>query len=595
MEKTAEKREISLIDIKNHVKKYADVITNMINVDVGIVDKNMRRVTGTGLYKNIEGIPALGSVYRNTLETGRTNIIENPRQHILCAECRDKENCREKLEIATPIYCRDEIVGVLGLVCFNDEQKTKIINDLNSYLNFTKQIAEFIGIKFYEYQEVALQKEREETLNQILNNMAKGVVVSDCNGVVLMVNNAAMTKLKLTNSIIGKVSKVISQNETIMNEDVFKFFIENNEYNVAGKIISLALPNNKKGNALIFDDIQKINSSIAEIANGDNTINLENIIGNSYATLHLKENIRKVAESNSTVLITGESGTGKELVARSLHSEGSRKDKPFVVINCSAIPDTLLESELFGYVKGAFTGANQNGRMGKFELANTGVIFLDEIGDMPLYLQAKILRVIQDKKIERIGSNKSIDLDIRIIAATNVDLQQKIKEQKFRSDLYYRLNVIPMTILPLRERKEDIIPIINNLIYKYNKISDKFVHTIEKDVLDALTEYNWPGNVRELENVIELMINMSSDDGVITKKMLPANILKTSKNTVSSADSVIYKEDMTIDNFQNIEKRYIETALISYGDDTEGKKYIADKMNIGLTTLYRKMKKYGIK
>ena len=595
MEKTAEKREISLIDIKNHVKKYADVITNMINVDVGIVDKNMRRVTGTGLYKNIEGIPALGSVYRNTLETGRTNIIENPRQHILCAECRAKENCREKLEIATPIYCRDEIVGVLGLVCFNDEQKTKIINDLNSYLNFTKQIAEFIGIKFYEYQEVALQKEREETLNQILNNMAKGVVVSDCNGVVLMVNNAAMTKLKLTNSIIGKVSKVISQNETIMNEDVFKFFIENNEYNVAGKIISLALPNNKKGNALIFDDIQKINSSIAEIANGDNTINLENIIGNSYATLHLKENIRKVAESNSTVLITGESGTGKELVARSLHSEGSRKDKPFVVINCSAIPDTLLESELFGYVKGAFTGANQNGRMGKFELANTGVIFLDEIGDMPLYLQAKILRVIQDKKIERIGSNKSIDLDIRIIAATNVDLQQKIKEQKFRSDLYYRLNVIPMTILPLRERKEDIIPIINNLIYKYNKISDKFVHTIEKDVLDALTEYNWPGNVRELENVIELMINMSSDDGVITKKMLPANILKTSKNTVSSADSVIYKEDMTLDNFQDIEKRYIETALISYGDDTEGKKYIADKMNIGLTTLYRKMKKYGIK
>ena len=595
MEKTAEKREISLIDIKNHVKKYADVITNMINVDVGIVDKNMRRVTGTGLYKNIEGIPALGSVYRNTLETGRTNIIENPRQHILCAECRDKDNCREKLEIATPIYCRDEIVGVLGLVCFNDEQKTKIINDLNSYLNFTKQIAEFIGIKFYEYQEVALQKEREETLNQILNNMAKGVVVSDCNGVVLMVNNAAMTKLKLTNSIIGKVSKVISQNETIMNEDVFKFFIENNEYNVAGKIISLALPNNKKGNALIFDDIQKINSSIAEIANGDNTINLENIIGNSYATLHLKENIRKVAESNSTVLITGESGTGKELVARSLHSEGSRKDKPFVVINCSAIPDTLLESELFGYVKGAFTGANQNGRMGKFELANTGVIFLDEIGDMPLYLQAKILRVIQDKKIERIGSNKSIDLDIRIIAATNVDLQQKIKEQKFRSDLYYRLNVIPMTILPLRERKEDIIPIINNLIYKYNKISDKFVHTIEKDVLDALTEYNWPGNVRELENVIELMINMSSDDGVITKKMLPANILKTSKNTVSSADSVIYKEDMTLDNFQDIEKRYIETALISYGDDTEGKKYIADKMNIGLTTLYRKMKKYGIK
>lgn len=590
-----EKTETSLINIKEHVKKYTDVITNLINVDVGIVDKNMRRVTGTGLYKNIEGVPALGSVYKNTLETGKTNIIENPRQHNLCAQCLDKNNCQEKLEIATPIYCRDEIVGVLGLVCFNDEQKNKIINDLDSYLNFTKQIAEFIGIKFYEYQEEALQKERQETLNQILNNMTKGVIVSDCNDVVLMINNAAMSKLKINSSVIGKTSKFISQNETIMNEEVFKLFTDNNEYNVAGKVVPLALSNNKKGNALIFDDIQKINSNIAEITNGDNTINLENIIGNSYATLHLKENIKKVAESNSTVLITGESGTGKELVARSLHSEGNRKDKPFVVINCSAIPDTLLESELFGYVKGAFTGANQNGRMGKFELANTGVIFLDEIGDMPLYLQAKILRVIQDKKIERIGSNKSIDLDIRIIAATNVDLQQKIKEQKFRSDLFYRLNVIPINILPLRERREDIIPIINNLILKYNKISDKFVHTIEKDVLKILTEYSWPGNVRELENVIELMINMSGEDGVITTKMLPGNILGAEKANISSSESIIVKDDMSLEDFEIIEKKYIEKALLAYGDDTEGKKYISEKMNIGLTTLYRKMKKYNIK
>ena len=588
--------ESSLIDIKEHVKKYADVITNMINVDVGIVDKNMRRVTGTGLYRNIEGVLALGSVYKNTLETGRTNIIENPRVHELCSECPDKTNCQEKLEIATPIYCRDEIVGVLGMVCFNNEQKEKILNSLDCYLNFTKQIAEFIGIKFYEFQEEALQKERQETLNQILNNMAKGVVVSDCNDIILMVNNAAMSKLKLTHSVTGKTFKLISQNESIINEEVFKLFIDNNEYNVAGKIIPIALSNNKKANAFFFDDIQKINSNIAEIANSDNTITINNIIGNSYATLTLKENIRKVAESNSTVLITGESGTGKELVARSLHSEGNRKDKPFVVINCSAIPDTLLESELFGYVKGAFTGASQNGRMGKFELANTGVIFLDEVGDMPLYLQAKILRVIQDKKIERIGSNKSIDLDIRIIAATNVDLQQKIKEQKFRSDLYYRLNVIPMTILPLRERKEDIIPIINNLIYKYNKkISDKFVHTIEKDVLNALIEYNWPGNVRELENVIELMINMSGEDGIISMKMLPANIVGNHHIADSAVNSIIFKEDMTLENFEDIEKKYIEKALVTYGDDTEGKKYISEKMNIGLTTLYRKMKKYNIK
>lgn len=587
--------ENSLIDIKEHVKKYANVITNLINVDVGIVDKNMRRVTGTGLYKNIEGVLALGSVYKNTLETGKTNIIRDPRTHDLCSKCLDKNNCHEKLEIATPIYCRDEIVGVLGLVCFNDEQKEKIINALDSYLNFTKQIAEFIGIKFYEYQEEALKKDREETINQIFNNITNGVLVTNCNDDILMINNVGFKKLKLSSSVLGKKIKIISQNETIMNEEVFKLFIENNEYTVAGKIISLTLSNNKKANALLFDDIQKINKNILEIVNPDNTINLNDIIGSSPATLHLKENIKKVADSTSTVLITGESGTGKELVARSLHNQGNRRNKPFVVINCSAIPDTLLESELFGYVKGAFTGASQNGRMGKFELANNGVIFLDEIGDMPLYLQAKLLRVIQDKKIERIGSNKSIDLDIRIIAATNVDLLKNIKEQKFRSDLYYRLNVIPISILPLRERKEDIIPIINNLIYKYNKISDKFVHTIEKDVLTALTEYNLPGNVRELENVIELMINMSSEDGIIKKEMLPANILQNLHIHSTPKDKIIFKEDMSLDSFENIEKNYIEKALNIYGNDTEGKKIISEKMNIGLTTLYRKIKKYNIK
>ena len=279
-----------------------------------------------------------------------------------------------------------------------------------------------------------------------------------------------------------------------------------------------------------------------------------------------------------------------------MHAEGNRSQKPFIAINCAAIPESLLESELFGYVKGAFTGANQNGRIGKFELANSGVIFLDEIGDMPLYLQAKILRVIQEKKIERIGSNKSIDLDIKIIAATNVDLEKKITEQKFRRDLYYRLNVIPIKLLPLRERKEDIIPIVNNLMKKYNVLSAKYVHSFDENVKNALLNYDWPGNVRELENVIELMINMCENNDILTADLLPDNIL----NQVPSSKSYFKNLDLNIDNteledFEKIEKEYIEKALIKYGEDTEGKKLIAKKMNIGLTTLYRKMKRFNIK
>lgn len=180
------------------------------------------------------------------------------------------------------------------------------------------------------------------------------------------------------------------------------------------------------------------------------------ILGSSPATLKLKEEISKVARSTSTVLITGESGTGKEMVATSIWRESDRRDKRFIALNCAAIPESIMESELFGYVKGAFTGADPNGRMGKFELANEGVIFLDEIGDMPLYLQSKLLRVLQERKIVRIGSNQLMDIDVRVIAATNKDLKKMVREKRFREDLYYRLDVIPLRVAPLRERLEDI-------------------------------------------------------------------------------------------------------------------------------------------
>ena len=584
--------EVSLLNIKEDVNRYINIISNLLNVDVGVVDKNMFRVTGTGLYKNIDGVYALGSVYKNTLETGKTHIIENPRLHTLCTQCKDKKNCKEKLEISTPIYCHKEIIGVLGLVCFNDEQKNKILANCESYLHFTKQIAEFIGIKFFEYQENLLQKDQENTLKTILENINKGVIIIDKDNTIVSINPIAIEKLKF--QCVGKKIIIITQNDYLMNEEVFKLSINNKDFTVVGKKISLTSFDNRKNSAFIFEDIKKINENIAEITN-NNVISLNDIYGNSEATKKLKENILKIADTSSTVLITGESGTGKELVARSLHSHSNRKNKPFVVINCSAIPDSLLESELFGYVKGAFTGANNNGRIGKFELANTGVIFLDEIGDMPLYLQAKILRVIQEKKIERIGSNKSIDLDIKIIAATNVNLEEKIKEQKFRSDLYYRLNVIPFKLLPLRERKEDILPIIEKLIKKYNHISGKNIISIDDEVKQAFLSYDWPGNVRELENVIELMFNISGNSSILNSSLLPENISKKSvSNPPKSSQIIIKNPSDDFENFDIIEKNYILQGLEKFGNTTEGKKIISEKMGIGLTTLYRKLKRFGI-
>lgn len=586
--------DISLIEIEEHIKKYIKVITTVVNVDVGVVDKNMKRVSGTSRYIDTVGERVVGSVFQKTLETGETYIVKNPRNHNLCTKCMDKRNCKETLEIATPIYCNNEIEGVLGLLCFNEDQKNKILLDEESYLRFTQQIAEFIGMKFNEYKESLIQKEREETLNHLLNNVTKGVILIDENDKITSINQIGIKKLRLSSNPVGKKAILISQNDYIMNEEIFKLIINSKEYNVIGKKVSMHAIKKSKVIGFIFDDIQKINKNIVEVSNQYNRITLDDIHGTSQSIQSLKDYIKIIANSNSTVLITGESGTGKELIARSLHSCGNRKDSPLVVINCSAIPDSLLESELFGYVKGAFTGANNNGHMGKFELANGGVIFLDEIGDMPLYLQSKLLRVIQEKKIERIGSNKSIDLDIKIIAATNADLKQKIKEKKFREDLFYRLNVIPIQTCPLRERKEDIKPIVKKLIEKYSLISEKKAMLIDDKAMEALISYDWPGNVRELENVVELVMNTCGDFDKITLSMLPENILQLkNKNIILDKENEENFEILS-DEFEKIERDYIIKGLKKYGNSTEGKKIICRKMNIGLTTLYRKLKKFNI-
>jgi two-component system, NtrC family, response regulator HydG len=242
------------------------------------------------------------------------------------------------------------------------------------------------------------------------------------------------------------------------------------------------------------------------------TNNLSNqIIGKNPLFLQCLERARKVANSNSSVVISGESGTGKEVIAQYIHENSSRKVKPFVAINCSAIPETLIESELFGYTKGSFTGAYEN-RIGLFEAADSGTLFLDEIGEISLSAQAKILRVLQEKKIKRVGENKSKEIDCRIICATNKDLRKAVQEGHFRADLFFRLNVIPIQIPNLRTRKEDIIPLAEFFLKKYSLINNRFVNKLSEEVTRYLINHSWPGNVRELENFIERGVALCNKD-----------------------------------------------------------------------------------
>lgn len=294
----------------------------------------------------------------------------------------------------------------------------------------------------------------------------------------------------------------------------------------------------------------------------------------------------RAADSKATILITGESGTGKEVLAKSIHYISSRKDKPFIAVNIPALPETLLESELFGHEKGAFTGA-EKAKKGRFELADKGTIFLDEIGDIPLNLQVKLLRVLQEHQIEKLGSTEIMDIDVRIIAATHQNLEEKIKNGSFREDLYYRLNIVSIHIPPLRERKEDIIPLTEYFIEKYSKENNKVKANLSKEVIDLLMKYDFPGNVRELENIIERAVVLTRSE-IITVNDLP-NVVRGYK-----AESEIDEKEKgnMVEMVEALEKKLIFDAL----QQANGNQSLAGRM-LGITerNLRYKMQKYGIK
>ncbi|NOZ60913.1 MAG: sigma-54-dependent Fis family transcriptional regulator [Calditrichaeota bacterium] len=331
-------------------------------------------------------------------------------------------------------------------------------------------------------------------------------------------------------------------------------------------------------NALMISSLQN------EINELRQNYEFENIIGQSGAMKEVFKSMEKVINSKVTVLVLGESGTGKELVARAIHYHDKvRANKPFVAVNCSALPETLLESELFGHEKGSFTGAMTR-RIGKFEQANNGTLFLDEIGLMSPATQAKVLRVLQEKKFERVGGNDLIDVDVRVISATNTNLEEAIKKNEFREDLFYRLNVFRIRIPPLRDRKEDIPLLAAHFIRKYSQQEEKEIVGVSPEALELLMAYNWPGNVRELENAIERAVVLASTNEIATKD-LPTAVR-------SIGERKIYESDETLATWiEKLEEQALRQALL----ENEGNiSKTAKKLGIGRATIYRKAKKYGL-
>jgi transcriptional regulator with PAS, ATPase and Fis domain len=327
----------------------------------------------------------------------------------------------------------------------------------------------------------------------------------------------------------------------------------------------------------MFHEVTKGRKLAGKILSGQAIYTFDKIIGEDKNFIKVVNYAKKVADSKSTVLLTGESGTGKEVFAQSIHNHGIRREEPFIAVNCGAIPRTLIESELFGYEEGAFTGARKGGSAGKFELANGGTIFLDEIGEMPIDMQVRLLRVIEEGVINRIGSPKQISVNVRIIAATNKDLLEEVSKGNFRKDLFYRLNVLPIRLPSLKERKVDIPLLVDYYMKKTSKRLNKRRVEISEEYMNYLQSYEWPGNIRELENMIELIVNTE------TIQLNPS--IRDDEEQISA---VRYNAHMSL---HKLEQEHIIRVL----KEVKGNITVAAKvLDIGRNTLYRKIEKYNI-
>lgn len=592
-----------LLEIQETVKKYADIMSKIAQVEVEVVDDNLFRVAGTGIFAGHinEDMSSEGYVYRHILRTGNTELIYNPGKEDICQRCPKKNSCREEIEISMPLHLDGEIIGVIGLVGSTKEQKELILLSETMYLELLAQIADFISVKAAEVTEMKKRTVLLDTLDCVINHIERGILILNDDNAVTMANESAKEQLSLQKPE-GKPALIEATGDNINHQNEYKLLLNSKEYFIMGHLYDLNDGRRRYAKVLIFERTRDMQERYYELTSTINHLSSVDMIGSSPQTLQMQEEIKKIAKSTSTVLITGESGTGKELVATAIWKASDRRNNRFIAINCGAIPEPLLESELFGYVKGAFTGADPNGRIGKFELADKGVIFLDEIGDMPLYLQVKLLRVLQERKIVRIGSNQVIPIDVRVIAATNKNLKEMMEINKFREDLYYRLNVIPFYILPLRERREDIQELVSFFANRYAKLFGKRLWKISEEAMACLYRYPWYGNVRELENTVEFMINMMEDDGILDLKTLPENVIgrNAEKSRETDNENKIGKEtgiavtEMNVKSLRELEVAEIRKALKIYGSGTEGKRKAAKALGIGLATLYRKLEEKPI-
>lgn len=570
-----------MTDLKNItpiLKDIISIVSDTLQVESAVIDNQYNLVAYSDNYLKYKGKEVHGIFVQKVFEQGEI-IVSEPGKMPICQGCRFQQNCPAITEMLSCIKIEDSPLGVISLSCFNTEGKTRFNNNFDVFEKTIKRISSLITDIIERDKRSYYMSNYKKIMQTAMDLTQDGIICVDNDGKIIDYNKSAQRQI---NSIclngesiydLKPFDKLVNMQEKLYSDLHVK--INGKGFFVSGYPV--------KDPERFYGTILKLSSKDRSNEENDRSYEyLENIKGKSSEIILVKTKVEKISKSTSTVLIVGETGTGKELFAKAIHYCSKRKDKPFIAINCAAIPENLLESELFGYEEGAFTGAKRKGKIGVFEAANNGTIFLDEIGDMPVHLQVKLLRVLQERSIRRVGGNDTIPIDVRVISASNQNIEDLILKGKFREDLYYRINVIKLDLPPLRERKVDIPLLANNTLEKYNELMEKKIIGFTEDAIKLLQLYNWPGNVRELENVIEYAINMEEDD-LIHSSSLPAKIRGKDQ-----------KDNSLNVQVEKLESAIIKEALDRYGYDLNGKKLVCKELEIGLRTLYRKLEKYEI-
>lgn len=564
----------SLEEIRTPVERIVNAIAHSLKLEVAIFDISSNLFFCTPTYLKKKGRTVHAPFIQEVMNNGSV-LVNTPGQMQSCIGCRFKNHCPSTIEVLCCIRSGAEVLGVVDFTSFTKEGQRRITENTPTYLNAIAELSTLIGDFLLNKSDTLSFAGIEHLVAGAMEFCSQPLLLADPYGVILKYNRMASSVFKFCNSASSSLWQLFPReavNKITSGNDLFEkpVSLGNLETRVSTKTITI----DQKPSAIFV----RFSDELFDPPKDESC--WAGIIGESPGIVSLRRMIKKVADSPTSILITGETGTGKELIARAIHEQSARNKYPFVAINCSSIPESLFESELFGYEEGSFTGAKRGGKIGRIEMAQGGTLFLDELGEMPLAAQPKLLRVLQEYELERVGSTKKIQLDIRVIAATNKTLPKMLADGRFREDLFYRISVINLTLPALRERKEDILPIAYHYLDKLKGRLESPLTTLSPEVEEVLSSYPWPGNIRELQNVIEYAANLC-ESSVLTLADLPDSM----KKKALIASGTVLKQD------RGVTDKTIEELLERYGYTLQGKKRIADELGVSLRTLYRRINK----